>query len=58
MGAYGKWSQRDIDNIFLLKYGKGMSEPNITDHIAKDNPTHRDVKVTSIRYVLRCKQPS
>ncbi|POS87724.1 hypothetical protein EPUL_000474 [Erysiphe pulchra] len=58
MVALGKWSQHAIDNIFLMKYGQGMSEPQITDHIAQNDPSHRDIKVTGIRYVLRCKQPS
>ncbi|RKF61439.1 hypothetical protein OnM2_042073 [Erysiphe neolycopersici] len=58
MVALGKWSQHEIDNIFLMKYGQGMSEPQITDHIAKNYPSHQNIKVTGVRYVLRCKQPS
>ncbi|RKF61437.1 hypothetical protein OnM2_042078 [Erysiphe neolycopersici] len=50
--------QYEIYNIFLMKYSQGMSEPQITDHIAKNYPSHQNIKVTGVRYVLRCKQPS
>ncbi|KHJ32478.1 hypothetical protein EV44_g3328 [Erysiphe necator] len=58
MVAVKKWLQQEVDKIFSLKYRDGMSECQITQYVAENFPSHRDVKISGVRYVLRCKRPS